>query len=166
MCRSARRMFQLHAVGRNVDMIRRSCLLATLALFVAIPGLMASSYTIVSQAGEGLPSIFYGLRPSPQAPANNIQPRAWKGISTNHLPGVVGNFIGGGCFGSLCSGSFTVIVPDPGGGCVGEVCPVNDFIVDPQNGECHIGEQDLPCSDGVVCCASAFQCNNPRVVGC
>lgn len=135
-------------------------LLAVLAFSNPLGRCATSKYAIISQSGQGLSSVFEGLRPSlaqldrlwQYHPAS----RGWKGIISHRLPGLTPvSIIGGGsCPGtSVCSGNFTVIVPS--GGCTD--CAVHNFTIDP-NGDCFAGEQDTYCGEN--CCVDAQDCFN------
>lgn len=160
---SCRKTYIFISVWRTIRMLRCSCLLVALALFVATPMLTASSYTVVNQSGQSLSSLFEGLKPSPFAKPDLLwkyRPtgRNWNGALSNHLPGLlpVQHIIGGDSCPSteVCSGNFTVI--EASGGCLD--CVGHNFATDFVNGTCFTGEQNSYCGDN--CCVDAQDCFN------
>jgi hypothetical protein len=100
-----------------------TALLAVFACSNPLGLLAASKYAVISQAGESLPSVFDGVKPSPfalfeRSSRHESTRMPWKGITSNHLPGLMPvHIIGGGSCPSTeaCSGNFTVIIGS--GGC-------------------------------------------------
>lgn len=148
-------------------------LLAGLAFSNPLGLCAASNYAIVSQSGQGLSSVFEGLKPNAFAQPEGLsryQPRSgsWKGIISHRLPGLAPASIieGGSCpGGSVCSGHYTSFAPstDNCGGS-GSGCSVYDFFTDP-GASCAVGEQSFYCETTLgTCCLDAIACSNPR--GC